>query len=258
MLDENVVSQLDNRRRNQLVGSMHAHNELAALNRVLIFSMNNTGQGELHDSSQTVQMWMILQILVGKIFETWNMISDRFLTAVPEDSAIGSLSVDHRGSLDWLKDYFGADSKKTNALRIIRDRAAFHYDKLNLSTASQNMGENENAIYLASHPANSLYYFGSALVFRTIFATIGQAHDKDGAASTMSHSDIVKFGAHQTMQVAQEANLHLHKLLYGLISHLLEEALGQPLHKIEHVRIPVLDVPDPDSIALPIFIDIGK
>ena len=53
-----------------------------------MFSMNDTGEGELHDASQSVQMWCLLQVLSGKLFETWNMLVERFVTARPEDPAM--------------------------------------------------------------------------------------------------------------------------------------------------------------------------
>ena len=52
---------------------MHAHNELVVLNRILMFSMNMTSEGEFHDSAQSVQMWCLLQLLAGKIVETWKL-----------------------------------------------------------------------------------------------------------------------------------------------------------------------------------------
>jgi hypothetical protein len=253
-IDEASIRKLANRPRNQLVGCMHAHNELTVLNRILMFSMNNTGEGELHDSAQSVQMWTILQLLAGKLFETWNMLSERFLSANPEDPAVTALSDEYRASLDWLKDYFGGDRPKDNALRTIRDRAAFHYDKLNLTEAVDHLAEGESAIYLAQHPANSLYYLGSSLVFRTVFALIAK---KLNAASGVTHGELVTEGFRITIDDAKLGNWHMHVLLYGLMLHLLESAAGRPLETIEQVRFPVVDAPDPDTIGLPTFIDIG-
>ncbi len=115
-------------------------------------------------------MWCFLQVLVGKLFETWNMLNERFLKARPEDPALAGLKPDHKASLGWLKDYFGEALLKQNALPIIRDKTAFHYDNLNLEHASDSLALDENTVYLAQHPANSLYYVGSALVFRSVFA----------------------------------------------------------------------------------------
>jgi hypothetical protein len=66
---------------------------------------------------------------------------------------------------------------KENSIRIVRDKTAFCYDKLNLGEAIHNLAPHENTVYLAEHPAKALYYFGSATVFRTIFAMIA---DKAG------------------------------------------------------------------------------
>jgi hypothetical protein len=170
--DEAALKGADRRLRNQLVGCMHAHNELTVLNRILMFSMNKTGDGELHDSGQSVQMWCLLQLLAGKLVETWKLLVDRFLRAIPEDPIVSGLCDSHKASLDWLKDHFGTDPLKDNALSFIRDKTAFHYDKLNLEQASDNLADNENTLYIATHPANSLYYMGSALIFRTAFAMI--------------------------------------------------------------------------------------
>src|SRR5215469_10412650 len=106
-IDEPAIQKLSNRARNQLTGCMHAHNELAILNRLLMFSMNFSEEGEFHDSARSVQMWCLLQVLVGKLFETWNMLCERFLRAQPQDPAIVSLSDEQRASLKWLTNYFG-------------------------------------------------------------------------------------------------------------------------------------------------------
>jgi len=255
-IDEDALKNASNRLRNQLVGCMHAHNELTVLNRLLIFSMNNTADGELHDSAQSVQMWCLLQVLAAKLVETWKMLNDRFLKANPEDSALKNLKPDHKASLNWLKDYFGVDLlNKENALTIIRDKTAFHYDKLNLEQAVNHLAAKENNVYLAEHPANSLYYVGSALVFRAAFAMIA---DKARGPTDRSHGERTGEGARIATEDAQHANWHLHMLLYGLIENLLEEMLARPLNTLEQVRINIVDAPDPEVVGLPTFIDIGS
>ena len=95
-IEEGAFGKTGNRLRNQLVRCMHTHNELTALNRILMFSMNKTGDGELHDSAQSVQMWCFLQVLTGKLVETWNMLNERFPKAKPDDPALGCLWVRSR------------------------------------------------------------------------------------------------------------------------------------------------------------------
>jgi hypothetical protein len=253
-IDEKRLNSASNRVRNQFVGCMHAHNELTILNRLLMFAMNDTGDGELHNSAQTVQMWCVLQILAAKLVETWVMVNERFLQSNPPD-VVGRLDPTHQASLDWLINYFGkAPAFKDNALKIVRDKTAFHYDRLNLAEAADNLAAGENSIYLAQHPANSLYYMGSALVFRAAFAMIA---DKAPGEASGSHGERVLKGTKIAVEDASKANWHMHMLLYGLIKLLMDDVLGQPAENEQQVRINVLDAPPPEKVGLPPFIDIG-
>jgi hypothetical protein len=173
-IPSNTLMSLSSQRRNQIVGCMHAHNELTFLNRLLAFSLNDVGDGLLHDQAHGVQMWCIMQVLTGKLYETRNMLVERFLQSNPEDQAIGSLRDEYKTDLHWLKDYFGDRGQKEIPLRVIRDKAAFHYDKLNLAQAVDHLPEEERRLYLAQHPVNALYYAGSALVFSTVFGLIAR------------------------------------------------------------------------------------
>jgi hypothetical protein len=253
-IDEGLLKKAGNRLRNQLVGCMHAHNELAILNRILMFSMNDTGAGELHNSAHSVQLWCVLQILAAKLVEARAMLNERFLRASPPDAIIAGLKPEHKASLDWLDDYFGIGELKDNALKIIRDKTAFHYDRLNLDETMSNLAVGENSIYLAEHPANSLYFMGSALVFRAAFAMIADRAQQLGGAG---HENRVREGMRIAMEDASQANWHMHLLLYGLIEILLEEVLGHPLENLDQVRINVLDAPAPEKVGIPTFIDIG-
>ena len=49
-INEASIQGLDNRLRNQLMGCMHAHNELTVLNRVFMFGRIIAGDGELADA----------------------------------------------------------------------------------------------------------------------------------------------------------------------------------------------------------------
>jgi hypothetical protein len=260
-VDEACIQALDNRRRNQFIGCMHAHNELVVLNRLFMFSFNPAGEdeplGELMDSAESVQMWCLLQVLTGKLYETWLMIIKRFLSAQPEDPALAAMVPQHRASFNWLKEYFG-DSEaalKQTPLKIIRDKTAFHYDKLNLVETVHNLGPSENAVYLAQHPANALYYLGSATVFRASFALVA---DRSEDTSTLTHGERVMRGSSIAIEDAKHANYHMHLVLNGLIVSLLEQTIGKPLEAVSPKRIfPIQGAPDPETVKLPLFIDIG-
>jgi hypothetical protein len=112
----------------------------------------------------------------------------------------------------------------------------------------------ENSLYLAQHPANSLYYMGSALVFRAIFVMIA---DKADGAATNSHEERVHEGTKIALSDVDKANWHMHAVLYGLIKSLMDDVLGEPAENEQQVRINVLDAPAPGRVGIPAFIDIG-
>jgi hypothetical protein len=248
-VDEARLKAASNRQRNQFVGCMHAHNELAFLNRMLLFIVNDTGDGDLHDAAQSVQFWSVLQLLAAKLFETWALIKERFLRSNPPD-LVSRLEAPHQESLQWLINYFGRNS---SAIKIIRDKTAFHYDQLNLTEAADNLAAGEDSLYLAQHPANSLYRMGSALVFRAIFAMIA---DNSEGATVDTHEDRVISGASIAQQDVATANTHMHNVLYGLIRLLMED-LGVLTNNEQQVRIDVVNAPAPEHVAIPAFIDIG-
>lgn len=234
-INEAAIKGLSDRERNQLVGCMHAHNELTVLNRLLMCSIEFPGDAdELHSSAQMVQLWCLLQVLVGKTFETWKMLSDRFLGSNPVDPTVAALRPEHQESLSWLKEYFGS---KDNALATIRDKAAFHYDKLNTKEAITYLAPKEDAIYLAEQPVNTLYYVGSSLVFRALFTRIADTEDR---VTVGSRGDRTQQGFNIAIRDASQANVNLHRVLYGLIEILLEKAEGKPLHKLNR-EPPVAD-----------------
>ena len=249
--DEATLRRLGNRRRNQLFGCMHAHNELSFLNRLLLFVQNATADSEPHDHAQAVQMWSTLQILAGKLFETWVMLAERILRQQPPDPITAALCADHANSLDWLRGYFGAQQYKNNAIKIVRDKTAFHYDGLDLGQATNNLAERENVVYLAPHPANTLYYLGSAAGFRAIFTLIA---DRAKPAAERSFDERLSDGFRIVIEDVKAANWHQHQVLYGFIKAMMEEAFGGEIAEATEVTT-VTNVPSPEIIGLPPWVD---
>lgn len=250
-LDEVGLRRLDNRRRNQLFGCMHAHNELTFLNRLLLFVQNSTADGELHDHAQSIQMWSSLQILAGKLFETWVMLAERILRQQPPDPIIAALCHDHAEGLDWLRAYFGEHQYKTNAIKIIRDKTAFHYDGLDLGQAINNLAERENVVHLAEHPANTLYYLGSAVGFRAIFTLIA---DRAKLPAGRSFDERLSDGFSIVIEDVKAANWRQHQVLYGFIKAMMEEAFGVELGAEPEITT-ITNAPSPDIIGLPPWVD---
>src|SRR5215472_1395592 len=180
------------------------------------------------------------------------MLRDRFLRCNPVDPTMAALSPEHRNCLAWLERYFAS---KDNALATIRDKAAFHYDKLNTKRALADLAAKEDIVYLAQQPINTVYYLGSSLVFRTLFTMIS---DNEDGVAVGSRRDRTKHGLNIAIRDASQANVNLHRVLYGLIETLLEKAEGKPLHTLKQDRIDIKGAPDPDTVRLPLFLDIPQ
>jgi hypothetical protein len=220
---------MDHRKRNQLLGCMHAHNELTFLTRLLLFSQNPVSEGELHDHAQSSQMWCVLQLLAGKLYETWNMLGERFSLSEntgKKDDIIAAIEEQHRVSLTWLRQYFSNRGINRKAIVLLRNKTAFHYDGLDMGQAVKNLAPDESTFHIAQHPANSLYWLGSAVVFRTIFAEIAVVANP---ATSRTYHERVEDGLLLLINDVGDANFHLHQILYGLITVLVEDVLGQPL-----------------------------
>ena len=250
-LDDDLLRKMDLRKRNQLLGCMHAHNELTFLNRMLLFSQNSVSEGELHDQAQSSQMWCLLQLLAGKLYETWKMLAKRFSVsekAGKQDAVIRALDAQQRVSLIWLREYFSGKGVNSKSIVMLRNNTAFHYGGLDVGQAVTNLAPEEKTFHLAQHPVNTLYWIGSAVVFGTIFAEIAL---KANPADARTHVERVQGGLDLLINDVNQAKFYLPQLLYGLIKGLLEDALGQPLGA--GVVTTIDDVP---KVALSPWVDV--
>jgi hypothetical protein len=122
-----------------------------------------------------------------------------------------------------------------------------------MGQAVKNLGHRENTFHIAQHPANALYWIGSAVVFRTIFAEIAD-RAKLPESEGRSHAERVEVGFRMLEEDVNKANFHLHLVLYGLIKGLIEDALGHPLDGGEVTNIE--GAPTPEGIALCPWLDL--
>jgi hypothetical protein len=248
-LEDELLRTMDSRKRNQLLGCMHAHNELTFLNRLRLFSYNSVSDGELHGYAQTSQSWCVHQLLAGKLHETWDMLAKRFSLAkkkAQQDAVVTALCPEHQASLVWLQGYFSGKGAKDRAIPLVRNKTAFHYEGLDMDEAVKNLAHGETTFHIAQHPVNALYWVGSAVVFRTILAKIADAASP--TAKGRDHSERVGEGFHMLEDDVEEANFHLHLVLYGLIKGLIEDALGHSLGSGRATNIE--GAPTPEGVAL--------
>lgn len=204
--------------------------------------------GELHGYAQSSQRWCVLQLLAGKLRETWDMLAERFSLekkAKKQDAVVTALCPRHQASLTWLQQYFSGKGAKDRAITLVRNKTAFHYEGLDMGQAVKNLAHGENTFHVATHPVNALYWVGAAVVFRTIFAKIADAANP---AKGRDHGERVMDGFHMLEDDVDEANVHLHLVLYGLIKGLIEDALGDALGPGQATNIE--GAPTPERVAL--------
>jgi hypothetical protein len=99
---------------------------------------------------------------------------------------------------------FWRSRQEDTPIRTIRYTSAFYYEKLNLEQAIADLPHEEGRLYLSMHPANALYYAGSALVFSTVFALIA---DRAIDAKIMMHIERMNIGVKITMDDLNVVNL---------------------------------------------------
>jgi hypothetical protein len=247
-LDDATIRKLDHRKRSQLLGCMHAHNELTFLSRLLVFSQTPVSEGNLHDQAQTSQMWCVFQLLAGKLYETWIMLSKRFVFShgPQRDAVVRALNQQHQASLQWLLKYFSPKGINKKPIVMLRNKTAFHYGGLDMAEALHNLVTDEKTFHIAPHPANTLYWVGSAAVFGAVFAEIATIADP---VSKRPHAQCVNDGFNLLQADVGDANIHMHALLYGLIKGLTEDVMGHPLGDGE---LTIIDgVPGSKDAAIP-------
>lgn len=180
------------------------------------------------------------------------MLSKRFsLAAKPneQDAVITALTSKHKQCLQWLRDYFSPKGISKKSIVVIPNKTAFHYGSLDMGEALKNLAPKERSFHVARHPVNALYWIGSAAVFGAIFDEIATlANPKN----TLTHAERVQAGFNALREDVEEANVHMHELLYGLIKELTEDAMGHPLGAGETTTID--DVPTSKDIAIPPWI----
>ena len=166
-------------------------------------------------------------------------------------TSVDSLNDDFKTSHIWLNSYFGS---KTNSVKYVRNTTAFHYEGLDFGQSLRNLAKGDRNIFLEtqSHPMNSIYFVGSAVVFRTLFAKIAEDY---GGTVGLNHEERVRKGQEIVIADANSVHFHMHKLLYGLIKALVEKALGSTLKPVGFLSVQGVV---PEEVKLPMFLDMGS
>lgn len=116
------------------------------------------------------------------------------------------------------------------------------------------MAERENVVHLAEHPANTLYYLGSAVAFRAIFSLIADRAKPPGGRS---FDERLGDGFGIAVEDVKAANWHQHQVLYGFIKAMMEEVFVDQLRADPEITT-VANPPSPEIIGLPPWVDMHR
>jgi hypothetical protein len=258
-----ALGKLPESERNILLSLMLAHNELGTLNKLLIFSLKEVLEDALGQLSHSTQTFLILKLMAGKFHETWNLVQKYYVKKKLDVQYNGSLDDSAKDAYQKLKAYF-APSNKGNVIKFIRDTAAFHYAGFDYGKTLNDLAEGEDKIYVAEHPANSLYYIGEAANWRALVRIL---QDMPDATSTASPAGVIEKPLEKSIDEKyretftvinrhiNDINYQMHAFLYGVIKVVIERTLGKDWEHGEHEMIAISGAPNPYDVALPTLVD---
>lgn len=160
------IKTLPDNERVAFVYLSRALNEINMLYK-LTFMFAKRLQYEIDETAQETQKFFFFVLLIGKLFETWELLKkvfflgpskeyEKYLADISEisDNQKKIFIEEAREGLDKLKKYFG----KENVINKIRNEAAFHYNPDLMERVLKKFRDNDKFdIYLPHSQVNALY-----------------------------------------------------------------------------------------------------
>lgn len=163
-----------------LVALGHALNEFNIFNRLLIAASHFDDEPAQIAYAQSIQMYSITRVLVGKILEAWNAIDVGFFRSKLSKKYVSRLDDNQALALESLKRYFS----KRNTIADVRNGLAFHFSIETAGTAPrEGANEHDLSLYIGESRGNCLYplsetIFNTELMRITNCATMWEAFAK--------------------------------------------------------------------------------
>ena len=267
-LPVSALDKLPGTERNLLLAVMMAHNELSILNRLLLFSIKETCDDTIGQISHSMQIFFVLKLVAGKLNETWKIIQKHYVSKL-DAKYDAILEPPAKSAYTKLSTYFDQKNKH-NVIKFLRNNAGFHYSGFDYGKSLKDLADGEDKIYLAQHPANSVYYIGEAANWRSLMLllrdtiALDEVHDviegTPAAAAIEAHLENsvdvdYRRGFNVVNRHISYINFEMHLFLYGVISITIERALGKNWHVAEREMINIMGAPNPYDVALPTFVD---
>jgi hypothetical protein len=137
----------------------HIFDEINGIQKMLYWASNEPKTDEAQKHGSNTLVIMLIQILAGKLNEAWEFFKKNYFRSELSRIYDSKLNNDAKEALYSLKRYYG----KTNAIKTIRDKFAFHYSKDEIS--NQYIDETNNLlIYIYNiHYSNNLFFFSESI-----------------------------------------------------------------------------------------------
>jgi hypothetical protein len=155
---------------------MHFLNELNILQKCVIVSNNRLEDSlsRIEKRSQIAQAQFFIRILAGKLYEGWEMIKENFFKTGISKKYESLLSKKGKENLSELKNYF---NNKSNTIRLIRKKFAFHYDREMVKEQIKKIPKAEKLeIYMSENSANCLFSIGDIVINWAILNSIDSSN----------------------------------------------------------------------------------
>jgi hypothetical protein len=155
----------------------YAANQIIMFQKLLLFAVNSPTNESVEGQVHGVQIEMLLRLMVGIIWETWNLITKRFIQQPIGREYQDLLDDAGKRALSDLKKQFG----KSNLIATLRNNFAFHLPKTEEMEAAfkaayndPNFDEEWN-LYFSRDKFNSLYLLSDIVLIHAIFNSIDES-----------------------------------------------------------------------------------
>ena len=167
------IKKMSNEERSIMFLIGYAENQISMMLKFILFLTNKEPSDPLEQQVRGAQTQMLLRIMIGIIFETWEgLIKVRLLPRVENGHIKIAINAKGRNAVSKLRKHFG----KSSFLGKIRNSFAFHhpndeYMNKAFKTASQdNDLKNDWNWYLANERTNTCYFASEMVLMHGIMS----------------------------------------------------------------------------------------
>src|SRR5262249_16641975 len=156
----------------------HFLDEIAILNKCLMFSGQTEAETEAQRSATAIQNLFFIRMLAGKVNEGWEMLEKSYFATKLSQKYYKCLPNEARESIDKLGRYFG----RSNLIHRLRNEYAFHYKRENIDSEIEAFKRDVIlTMFLTEHRGNDLFVFSDTIINYSILRSI----DKDDIQKAM-------------------------------------------------------------------------